>query len=334
MHFTTSLSVIIGGKLIKTVHSVKTKFDSKHIGSTCDIVVPLNTQIEYVNGKHDQLTAYTLSAFKVGDPVSVTASYPNTGFAPVTIFNGTVYEFTEGMPCSIRCIDYQNLLGHMQNITKYTGSLQGLIQKILAGTGVSLILPTVSMQLYQITFREMSPWSILEYIKKNIGLNISLQGTKLYCNVASNTLNTVIYRSDRNIYHCGLQQPDTVWQGYKVKAYFIQPNGVKDSFELGDNDGHMTEVYFYNVPTDLKTYQMLAASALDKCRQRKFSGEVNGYLYPDCQLFDKVQYTDVRYPDRNGNYVITELSHDISDKGFHRQMKWAYLVDFLNEPNA
>lgn len=334
MHFTTSLTVIIGGKIIKTVHSVKTKFDSKHIGSSCDIIVPLNTQIEYANGKHDQLTAYTLSAFAVGDTVNVMASYPNTGFPPVNIFNGTVFEFKEGTPVVIRCIDYQPLLGHMQNISNYTGPLQSLIQNILQGTGISLMLPTVSMQLYKITFREMSPWSILEYIKKNIGLNISLQGNQLYCNVASNTLNTVIYRSDRNIHKCGLQQPDTVWQGYKVKAYFIRPDGIKDSLEVGDTDGHMTEVYFYKVPTDLATYTRLAGEALNKCRQRKFSGQVSGYLYPDCHLFDKVQYTDVRYPDRNGNYVITAISHDISDRGFHREMQWAWLVDYLNEPNA
>lgn len=337
MHFTTDLIVIIDGKIINTVHSVKTKFDSKHIGSTCDIVVPLNAQISYQDEENDFLTSYivpTTTTFKVGDTVKITASYPNINGPYVTIFEGNVYEFKEGTPCTIRCIDYLPLLGHMQNISNYTGSLKNLVTKILQGTGISLILPTVDLQLFKITFRTMSPWAILEYIKKNIGLNISLQGNKLFVNVASTTLNHVIYASDRNVYSVNLQQPDTVWQGYKVKAWFIKENGIRDSLEVGDTDGHLTEVYFYKVQADINTYTRLANEALVKVRQRKFSGHVSGYLYPDCQLFDRVSYTDIRYPDRSGDYVITELTHQIDDQGFHRHMTWSFLLDTLNLPNA
>lgn len=337
MHFTTDLVVSIDGKTINTVHSVKTKFDSKHVGSTCDIVVPLNAQISYVDGTNDFLTsliAPTLTTFKVGDPVIITASYPNINGPSITIFSGTVYEFKEGTPCVIRCIDYLPLLGHMQNITSYTGSLKNLVTRILQGTGISLMLPTVDLNLYKITFRTISPWAILEYIKKMIGLNIALQGDQLYVNVASNTLRHVGYSSDANLYDCKLQQPDTIWQGYKVKAWFLKENGVRDSFETGDTDGHLTEVYFYKVQADINTYTRLANEALIKIRQRKFSGHVSGYLYPEVHLFDRITYKDIRYPDRSGDYVVTEISHDISDAGFHCHMTWAFLLDVLNTPNA
>lgn len=334
MDFTTFLSVKIGERIIKTVHSVRTKYDSKHIGSVCDIVVPLNSQIDYLDGTHDFLTGYVLSEFKVGDAVLIQASYPNTGLPLVTVFRGFLYEFKEGMPCTLRCIDYLPLLGHMQDLHYASISLKDLVTNVLKGTGISLILPTVDVHFVNITFRSCSPWSVLDYLKKMLGLNISLTGDRLYCNVASNTVNTVIYRSDRNLYACDLQQPDTVWQGYKVKAFFVKPNGVRDSLEIGDKDGHLVNVYFYNVTGGTSVYSRLASEALVKVRQRKFSGKVRGYLYPDAQLFDKIQYTDVRYPDRSGSFVLTELVHDISDQGFHREMTWAFLTDFLNTPNA
>jgi hypothetical protein len=334
MFFDTKLTVTINGKIINTVHSVKTKYDSKHIGSTCDIVVPLNSQISYKDGSHDFLPSYVLSDFAVGDPVNITAEYPITGFGPVTIFNGTLFEFKEGTPCTIKCIDYLPLLGHIGNWNWKSVTLQTVVNTILQGTGITPILPMPSMTFVNLTFRLCSPWAALTYIKKNLGLNIALMGNQLYVNVASNTLRKLIYRSDTNIYQCDLQQPDTIWQGFKVKAWFLQPSGERDSLEVGDSDGHLTEVYFYNVSGGLPVYTKLANQALIKIRQRKFSGTVHGYLYPDCQLFDQIQYTDIRYPDRSGNYVLTELSHDISDKGFHRIMTWAFLQDVLNTPNT
>lgn len=341
MHFVTSLTVVINNRLVSTIHSVKTKYDSKHVGSTCDIVLPLNSLIEYQDGSGSQLVSYVLSEFKPGDPVTVFAAYD--GYPRVTIFEGTVFEFKEGTPVTIKCIDYLALLSPTQDIAKYSGSMQTLITNVLNGayskaktkTGISLLLPTVGIQLSNITFRSMSPWAILEYIKKGIGLNIALQEENLYVNVASNTQDVVYFDSSRNLFSCDLQQPDTIWQGYKVRAHFLQPNGVDDSLEIGDLEaGHMTEVYFYNVSGGLPVYNRLANEALVKVRQRKFSGHVSGYLYPSVKLFDRINYTDVRYPDRSGQYVVTELSHEISDKGFHQHMTWAYLLDALNTPNA
>lgn len=332
MDFTTKLVVNINGKIINTVHEVRAKYSSMHIGSTCEIIVPLNSILSYADKSKEFFTAYPINTFVVGDMVTVTASYPNTGLPDITIFAGTVFEFKEGTPCTIKCIDYLALLGHMQNLHYTSVTLKTLITTILKGTGISLLLPSLDLNLVNLTFRTMSPWAILEWIKKSIGLNISLSGTSLFCNVASTTLNTVAIHSGRNIYDSVLQQPDTVWQGYRVKAWFVHENGIKDSIEVGDKDGHLTEVYFYKVSADITTYTNLASQALIKVRQRKFSGKVWGYLYPDVKLFDKIQYTDIRYPDKSGNYVCTEIEWLINDKGFHKEMTLAYLLDFINLP--
>lgn len=331
MHFVAHLKVEIAGQIINTVHSVKTKFDSKHIGSSCDIVVPLNSVISYDDPRNTYLPAIKINpliAFKVGDPVTVTAWYD--GYPQLVRFQGFVFEFKEGMPCTIKCIDYLPLLGHMQNLHFKSVTLKNLITQILKGTNITLQLPTLDLTLVDLTFRTVSPWGILMYVKKGLGINISLQGNTLYCNVASNTLDEVDFSTGRNIHETGLQQPDTVWQGYKVKAWFVKENGVRDSLEVGDTEGHVTDVYFYRVQADINTYTRLANEALIKIRQRKFSGKIKGYLYPDVKLFDRLSYTDLTYPDKNGNYVLTAYEETFSDEGFHKEMTIAFLVDNLN----
>eukprot|EP01037_Dinobryon_pediforme_P011474 gene11474-11570_t len=131
-----------------------------------------------------------------------------------------------------------------------------------------------------------------------------LEGNQLYVNVASNTLNIVKYATDRNVIgKPKLQKKEATYQKIKLKAWFINENGTKDSIEIGDTvNGYLVEQFFYKV-ADKSTYQYLAEQALIKASQHKFNGEIETLLYPDCELFWKAQYTDIRYPSRTANYA-------------------------------
>ena len=173
----------------------------------------------------------------------------------------------------------------------------------------------------------MSPAAILEWLKKELGINISLSGTRLYVNVASNTLETVYYKTDRNVIGCDLQKPDATYQKHKVKAWFIRENGTKDSFEVGDENGQLHEVFFYRVQRNQAVYQNMAAEALKKVRQQRYNGSIDTLLYPDCKLFQQANYIDIRYPARSGNYVITGIDTTIDDSGYHRKLKLSFLSE-------
>jgi hypothetical protein len=41
-----------------------------------------------------------------------------------------------------------------------------------------------------------------------------------------------------------------------------------------------------------------------------------------------VTYSDVRYPERNGDYVITSQNITLDDKGFHRKLKLSFLSNY------
>jgi hypothetical protein len=183
------------------------------------------------------------------------------------------------------------------------------------------------IELVNITFAMMSPAAILDWLKKEMGINISLQGNQLYVNVASNTLNTVYYRTDRNIIQSDLQKPAAVYKSFKVKAWFVREDGTKDSFEVGDANGTLKEVFFYKIKRDQTLYQQLATEALAKVKQQKYSGNIETLLYPDCRLFDQANYIDLRYPARSANYVITGQEINIDENGYHRKLKLSFLSE-------
>lgn len=358
MHFVGHIRVTIADKLLKTVVSISAKDDGHKLGSECDIVVPLNSRIQYLDGTNNYLTAHTKVLFNVGDSILIEAQYEDYDWT--TVFNGFIYEFIEGNPMTIKCLDYQyffNLgifgsqrlllkknkkskvvtpsvgssfkqIGFKDLLNKLVDFVNDTIDDKATNTDhVELMLPIFDMTLENLTFAMMSPASILEWFKKELGLNIHLFGNKLYANLASNTTEAIKYRTDRNVLESGLQRAAASFQTFKVKAWFIREDGTKDSFEVGDSSGQLREVFFYKVQRDQSLYQKIANEALNKVKQVQYSGEIETMLYPAPTLFAKASYYDVRYPERNGNYVIVSMDTTIDSGGFRRKLKLAYLSD-------
>jgi len=321
--------------------------------------VPLNSYIKYKNPQDNTvyLTSIQLTSFESGTPLVVKASYD--GFDPVTVFSGYIYDFVLGMPLTIKAMDYMyffnlgifgstrvsttNKKGKITNTgtgvnyksIQFKDLLQRLIDFVnetisLSTSGaqpVTLILPVFDMTLVNLTFISMSPGAILEWIKKEIGLNISLFNNQLYVNLASNTLNTVTLNTGRNVLKAPLQKNGNAFQRIRLKCWFIREDGTRDSLEVGDENGNCEEHFFYKVKRDATNYETLAQAALLKARQHRYHGELELLLYPDCDLFWNVDYTDLRYPEKNGVYAIIALDFELNQQGFHRKIKIAALED-------
>ena len=351
MYFNGHIQVTIANKLLNTIVSVHVKNDGHQVGSECTLIVPLISTIQYKDGTHDFLTQYSVNAqqaFAVGDPITITANYD--GYPQVTLFEGFLFDFIEGTPMEIKCKDYSyffnlGIFGSNGTTKAFYSSilLKDLLQNVVNSVN-SLIAskapgtPTVSlyqpdaipiMNLVNITFAMMSPMAILNYFRKELFFNIKLLGNQLYCNVASNTLATVTYASNRNVLKCDLQKPEAVFQSFKVKAYFLQPNGLKDSVEVGDPNGKLVEVFFtqamFGGVRNVTKYTQLANEALNKAQQRVFGGTITTMLYPMPTLFAKANYTDIRYPDRSGNYVISAYETTVDSSGYRHKVKLSYL---------
>ena len=216
---------------------------------------------------------------------------------------------------------------------------------------ITLIRPKLSFLLVDISFVSMSPAAVLEWLKRELGFNITLIGNQLYANMAKFTLNSFKLSTNINVIESNIQSinltkkrtkfsrgANSVFLRIKLKAYFEKENGTKDSIEVGDVNGKLIECYFYKVkPGNLVSYQgnmvpenylNQAQEALVAACQRRYTGQIETYLYPDVNLFDKIIYSDIRYPERDGSYVCTALNIVIGEHGYHRHLKLAPLLNY------
>jgi len=360
MYFNAILSITINGNVLTTVVSVKTTQDASKVGARADVVVPLNSYIQYSdpNTLTTYLTEIRSDMFPQGTGINITANYD--GYAPINIFTGYIYDFVLGMPLTIKCLDYFFNLGIFGDDqvsttnkagTKITNSGTGknyksvqfkdLIQQLITFTNTQidlqnaklgtnsahcvLILPSIDFELVNLTFINMSCAAILEYFKKNLGLNITFYGNQLYVNIASNTTGSITLNTGRNVLKSELQTNLATFQQIRLKCWFVAPNGTRSWIEVGSTDGIQEEIYFYNVTNSGNTYNILSNAALLQSKQHHFHGELELLLYPDCAMFWIVNYTDLRYQEKSGQYYITGIYFELSDKGFHRKIKLAWL---------
>jgi hypothetical protein len=327
-------------KYLKSVISIHTSNDSAHLGADCELIVPLNARIMYKDGKNDYLTAKSTILFQSGDQIEINTWLEGdifTGYNRINKFKGWIVDVTEGNPTRIKCVDYIYKLNtepisiHYPSIT-----IKSLLEFLIKDTGITLSKDVFDFTLKDITFSMMSRAAILESIKKDMGINISLNGSELYCNVASNTTQVVRLQSDRNIRSdvggssgCDLQKENMTYQQIRVKAWFENEDGTKTSLEVGADKGQIREMYWYKIPKDTKLYKKLATEAYNKCLLGTYKGSVTKYLYPFIDLFYKVEYIDIRFPDRSGNYVCTGIDFDFDQNGMKEVCKLAFLDDVI-----
>lgn len=373
MYFDANLSVTINGNPLKTVVSCKISNDAQKVGSSCDLIVPLNSYIEYSDPSTltTYLTAIRTDTFSSGDTIVVTASYVD--YPVLEVFRGYVYDFILGMPVTIKCLDYiyffnlgvfgddrvgitnkagtrvkKSGLGVHYSSIQFKDLLQELIDFVNEtideqNTGnpltdaphCSLMLPTFDMTLVNLTFIAMSPAAILEWFKKELGFNITFYGSQLYVNLASNTTGQITLNTGRNVLDSKLQttikikngkHANSAFQRVRLKCWFVTNSGTRDSLEVGDPNGISEEKFFYNVVRSASNYETLANAALLKCQQHLYHGDLEILLYPVVDLFYVVDYTDLRYSEKNGVYTVIGMTIELGEKGFHKRLKLAWLA--------
>ena len=399
MYLSGHIRVTVNDQPVNYVSAVDMQNDAFHIGSSCDVIMPLNARLAFNNSPG------TLSpglpnyyTFNTGDHIKIWAKYD--GYEShgdegqwVRVFDGFIYDFFETTPLKIHCLDYiywfnigiyganyvstrkltktgktkkgsvRGGIGKSWPSIEFTDLCQdivnyvnGYIQYYNAENDTSIpyltfINPGFSFELVKISFINMSPAAVLEWLKRELGFCITLMGTQLYANVASNTQNAVKLDTTMNVIESNLQSTNlqhrdtkkctganSVFLRIKLKAYFEKEDGTKDSIEIGDPNGKLFEVYFYKVAKGAlvnyegnlvpENYVKYANEALNACYLKRYQGEVETYLYPIVGLFDKVTYADLRYPERAGDYVCTAKQIKIDDHGYHQRLKLSFLTNY------
>lgn len=334
MYVNAHIRVTIANKILETLSEVFISNDKNRIGSTCVITVPLNSRIKI---QDQYVIEPSLNLFKKGDTVKVEAWYDD--YETLTEFEGYVYDYYEGTPLQIRCLDEMFNLRFPKNgnITYSSGKnvvkASTVFTKILKGTGVALMSGNCDFDVQNLRFTDASPEACLEYFRKELHISMSLFGKELYINYARNIRNTVKLDSSINVIEANLQKPETAFQNVQLNVWGVDDKGRRVKYQAGTPGGEVSEMNVSILSSknkngvDTNTHKKIIDSSLDNAKMNKYSGKFVTMLYPKIDLFDLIDYNDVRYPERTDKYISQSVETTINKNGYLRTVTVAHIPD-------
>ena len=347
MDFKVNIDVYINNIQVVTVNSITIKDEHNNLGKNCDIMLPLTCK--FFN-KNQYLIDNPKNQFIAGQSVQILASYDFKGnqMTTLTLFEGFVYDFVEGIPLKMRCMDYAYNLkiapivgtSTVKGLNYQTGTISKVINDLLKNTGIILAKEHIDFDIQDLSFTNVNPYYCLEWIKKELGITVHLFGNELYFNLAANVRNplqAINLRTDCNVIASAMQKQDSAFQKFKVQVNYLNVNKLKNVVEKGDATGETHTVNLYCIAkqtaTQTTNFNKLVDNSLNNLKLSHYAGKLTTLLYPQINLFEQINYVDISFPDRNGVYIVRGLTMTIDMNGIKQEndIAWLSTLPLSNE---
>ena len=240
---------------------------------------------------------------KRGDKVVVKAGYE---FPLKTEFVGYVSSFTTETPLIIECEDSMWKLKQSSKFSKSWRklNLQELVDYI--APEFDNVVNDRSIGAFRIS--EVNASTVLNELK-GIGIKSYFKNEILHVGFATplTNYNTVKYRFQENTIEGknNLKHHSKEELRIRLKATSIAPDNSKETIELGDSDGAIRTLTFFNLSKDELKYE--AEQLLDDLKFTGLSGTFGAYGDPFVQHGDVAELTDDVYPKHNASYDIDSV---------------------------
>lgn len=319
MAFLLTCNITIGSFRMRSVNQVTIKRSIFKVGSTAIIKLPLSAYIRNSRGALDPVK--TSEKFKVGDKVVINLGYDGDLYNE---FNGYVSRINPQIPLEVECEDWTYPLRRL-NIKKSwkKATLVEILQFIADKAGFNLVsgLPDVTITNF-IANDKTALW-VLQELKDKYGITIyfSLSGY-LYAGLAYiNNLGSVKLITGKNV----IKSSDLKWVNaddvkLKIKAISMERSGSRIEAELGDSDGEIRTLYFYDVHSK-DELKRLASAEIDKYKYNGYRGSVNCFLKPFVQPAMSVELSDMDFEDRSGKYYVESTEVTYGTNGGKRKIE-------------
>lgn len=301
-HITIGAYVFKSGKL----NGVKIKSSRKVIGDTASIFLP-----NYYHGA-DRLD----TLINEGDAVVIQLGYDGNY---KTEFEGYVKEIKPNTPLEIVCDDeIWNLKQEQVSMSWKETTLHDVLRYLVPNVEIECI----NINLSPFRLDKVSKAEALAKIKKMYGLDIYFRGKKLYVGFAyqESGLSEVKYHFQKNAIHGDLTFKTKKSVKIKVKAVSILKSNERLEVEVGDDDGELRTLHFYNI-TKIEELKALAEEKLELLKYDGYRGKMKAKGVPFVTHSTKAQLDDDKYPMRFGKYFIDEIDTTYNKSGFNRTIQ-------------
>jgi hypothetical protein len=316
-------NITIGDYTFKTVNAVEVKRSIHDIGATAKITIPATARL--AKEGEPKTAVETAKQFKAGDPVSISLGY---GTDLQKEFQGYVRRVNFTIPVTVECEDNIYLLKRKDVKKSWKATtLKEVLNYIITLVNADLaeefkvklsgLIPDVNMTNFEI---KSNAAAALGKIKTHYGLAtyFDLDGV-LYSGLAyAPDLGTVKYKLRYNT----VEDNDLKYRSaedvkLKAKAINIQKDNTKVEVEVGDDDGEIRTLFFYNISSQ-DQLKKLAEEELKKYKFNGYEGKITTLLQPYALPGMTAEIEDVDFNERSGNYYIEGIQVTYGTGGARR----------------
>ena len=332
MHAKLHAHITIGGKSIGRVNNVIIKRSAMAIIDTCNIKLPTQVMLKANGVITKGLTAKEINE---GDEVVIKLWY-NDRQRDIE-FHGFVKYKNYSQPVEIECEDFCYLLRKVNVKKTYKNStIQEIIKDLLSEieptkSGITLKLHPESDNIDIINFvaatkigDAITGLQLIQLIKDKYGLAIYFNNNgELYIGLMyKQNLGDITYKMGLNVIRreCNLNFRKKEDIKLKIKAVHIDSSGNRTEVSVGDGGGLERTVILYDV-ADKTKLQEIAKNSLDKYKYDGYQGTIKTFLEPQCFPANTAVLSDSKYPDRDGDYYIEEVTTEFGVKGARRTIQ-------------
>ena len=234
-------------------------------------------------------------------------------------FKGTVTNVGAGIPVEITCRDEMYLI--MQQ--PYTSSFEEchvptLLSNLLPkGTVIDALDVTIGPQ----AFKKVTVGEVLKYLSDEYSLYTFMKGGVVYCGKRFDAAPvTHTYVMEELVKEDSLTFKDADEIRIKVEATSVLTNGDRFTVTVGDEDGEIRKLSYFNVATETEL-KKLAELDLDKFKYSGYEGTLTGYGSPACDYADYAKVVSRQFPERDATVLIEEVVIKFDDSpGYSRKM--------------
>lgn len=270
---------------------------------------------------------FTDTYFKVGDEVRISLGYNGSrdqNYTDGTLteeFRGYVKRIKTGIPVEVECEDQTYILRkkNLKASFKKT-TLKKLIEYILAGTGIDYDKNVPGIEFDKFYFRDVNAAYALQKLKEEYGLTIYFKDwNKLFVGLAfENDNRKLIYEMGQNVVNDNLEYVTDTDVKLRCKAILLKKNNTRIEKEVGDKDGDLRTLFFYNI--NEASLETVAKEELQKYKYTGYRGDFESFLIPNPLLGMICELRDPNYKDRSGLYLMDKIETKYCDDGARRRI--------------
>lgn len=307
----------IGDLKFNYVNKVEVNTSYETYTDTAIIKIPNNIKYE---GKSIVIGSNS-TIFKLGDKVSISLGYD---FNYQVVFEGYLAKVNTSNTIELHCEDAMYLFKRATYSKSFKSvNLSDLIDFMLADISSEIKLNiTIDVELGKFYIDSATGTQVFEELKDTYGINSFVRDGELFVGLSySGDVDYAVEKEfvfQNQIISDSLVYKSEEERKVKLKATSINDKNEKIEYTMGDSAGETVEIFAYDLTEDdLKTF---AEASIVKNRFSGFEGSFITFGNPLVRHGDKVKLIDLKYPERNGTYIVKSVKTTFGLNGFRQEI--------------